>query len=161
MELRIFESCGAYFSGQKRLNIMKEIIIKRDQEKINGLIDYKVIIEDGQTLIIGNGETRKILLDKTPTKVYAKMRWFKSREVTIDSKTTEINLKGERLKSWLAPRIGGLFILITLLPRMIWEEAPIAKTFTIVGLSLILIWTIYAFIIKSDDWILIETKSED
>jgi hypothetical protein len=74
---------------------MKEIIIKRDQEKINGLIDYKVIIEDGQTLIIGNGETRKILLDKTPTKVYAKMRWFKS---SVTCKPKRRHSKNERQK---------------------------------------------------------------
>jgi|JI9StandDraft_1071089.scaffolds.fasta_scaffold553660_1 hypothetical protein len=138
---------------------MKEIIIKRDQEKINGLVNYRVIIEDGQTILIGNGETKKVFIDKIPTKAYAKLNWLRSREVTIDSKTTEINLKGEKIKSWLAPRIAGFLILITLLPRMIWDGSSIAKTVSIVGLSIILVWTIYAFIIKSNDWVLIETKN--
>jgi hypothetical protein len=100
-----------------------------------------------------------VFIDKIPTKAYAKLNWLRSREVTIDSKTTEINLKGEKIKSWLAPRIAGFLILITLLPRMIWDGSSIAKTVSIVGLSIILVWTIYAFIIKSNDWVLIETKN--
>lgn len=140
---------------------MKEIVIERPQEKIFGMSDYRVIIEGAPTLLIGNGETRKVLVDGLPAKVYANVNWLRSREVTIDSKTTHIRLKAEKVKGWLAPRIAGLLILITLLPRLIWEGSPIAKTVSIVGLSLILVWTIYAFIIKSNDWIVIETSTVD
>lgn len=139
--------------------IMKEIIIKRDQENINKRAIYKVVISDGETVLIKNGETKKVRVDLIPTKVRAKMNWLKSRKVTIDSATSEITLKGEKIKNWVAPRILGLFILTTLIPRMIWDEAPLTKTVSIVGLSIILIWTIYVFIIKNNDWILIETKN--
>ena len=139
---------------------MKEIIVRRDQENINRLVNYKLIVDDGQTILIGNGETKRVFVDKIPVKVYAKLNWLKSRQVTVDSTTTELILKGEKIKSWLAPRLVGLLILTTLLPRMIWDGSPIAKQISVVGLSLILIWTIYAFIIKSDDWVLIDKKTK-
>jgi Pyruvate/2-oxoacid:ferredoxin oxidoreductase gamma subunit len=135
---------------------MKEITIRREKEKINRLVSYKVVVEDGPTILIGNGETKKVYVDKVPTKVYAKLNWLKSKEVTIDATTSELIIKGERIKNWFAPRMVGVFILITLLPRMIWDESSIAKTFSIVGLSILLAWTIYAFLIKNDDWLLIE-----
>jgi len=140
---------------------MKEITIRREQEKINRLVSYKVVVEDGPTILIGNGETKKVYVDKVPTKVYAKLNWLKSKQVTIDATTSELIIKGERIKSWFAPRMAGVFILITLLPRMIWDESSIAKTFSIVALSFLLAWTIYAFIIKNDDWLLIETRTRN
>jgi hypothetical protein len=89
---------------------MKEIIIKRDQENINKRAIYKVVISDGETVLIKNGETKKVRVDLIPTKVRAKMNWLKSRKVTIDSATSEITLKGEKIKNWVAPRILGLRI---------------------------------------------------
>lgn len=140
---------------------MKDITIRREQEKINRLVSYQFIVEDGPTILIRNGEIKKVYLDKVPTKVYAKLNWLKSKEVTIDATTSELIIKGEKIKSWFAPKMVGVFILITLLPRMIWEGSAIPKTLSVIGLSVLLAWTIYAFMIKSDDWVLIETRARN
>ena len=79
---------------------MKEIIIRRVHENY-GMMNYKVVIENGQTILIGNGETKKVLLDKIPVKVYAKQGWLKSIDVTIDNSTTELILKNEKMKNWI------------------------------------------------------------
>lgn len=140
---------------------MKQIIIKRDQEKVNKLVDYKVVIGDTLTISIGNGETKKVFIDKTPIKAYAKLTWIKSKAVTINANTTELHLTAEKVKNWFAVKMGAFFILISSIPRLILDESPIAKNISIVGLSILLLWTIYAFIIKSDDWIIIKTRESD
>ncbi|MFN5169274.1 MAG: hypothetical protein ACK5DD_06590 [Cyclobacteriaceae bacterium] len=139
---------------------MKKIIIRRDQEQINLSVDYKVVFDDGPTISIGNGETKKIFLENIPVTAYAKLNWLRSKQVTIDATTTELVLKGEKTKSRLASGIGAL-LLLTLLPRLIWGHSPLSNTLAIIALSVILAWTIYAFIIKSNDWVLIELKKEN
>lgn len=136
---------------------MKEIIIKRVHESF-GMINYKIVIENGQTILIRNGETKKVHLNELPVKAYVKQGWIKSKNVTIDHSTTELILKYEKIKSRITPWMGGLLALTILLPKTIWDSSPITNTFRFVGAFIILIWVIYAFIIKRDDWILIEKK---
>lgn len=137
---------------------MREIIIKRNNESLN-LLDYKVIFENGQSIVIRNGETKKVTLDKFPIKAYARQGWLKSKDVTIDSSTTELTLKGEKTKNLIGPGIGGLLVLTLLLPKKVFDNSNVAETISIIGLSILLLWIIYAFIIKSNDWILIEKKT--
>lgn len=137
---------------------MKEILIRRDQENFNKSVSYQVVFDDGQKFSLENGETKRALVRTTPTSVYAKLNWHRSKKITIDGSTSELILKAEKFKSWFAPRILAFIILITLVPRFIWEDEPFVKPVTIIGLSIMLGWTIYAFIIKSNDWILIEKK---
>lgn len=98
-------------------------------------------------------------MDNIPVKVYAKQGWLKSKDITIDDSTTELILKHEKTKNLIAPGIGGLLTLTILLPKTIWDSSPIANTISIVGSSIILVWAIYAFIIKRDDWIIIDKKT--
>lgn len=125
------------------------------------MVNYKVVIENGPSFLIGNGETKKVLLDNIPVKVYTKQGWFKSKDVTIDHSTTELILKNEKIKNRIAPVIGGLLVLTILLPKTIWVGSPIANTISISGLSIIIAWIIYAFVIKRNDWILIEKRTND
>ena len=99
-------------------------------------------------------------MDNLPIKVYAKSGWFRSKEITIDNSTSEVIIKNEKYKNWIAPGIGGL-VLLTFLQRKIWEGSPIANTVSIVGLAIIAAWVIYAFLIKRSNWILIDKKSVD
>lgn len=133
-------------------------MIRRDQENFNKSVSYQVIFGDGQELSIENGETKKALVSMTPISVYAKMNWHRSRRIIIDESNSELILKADKIKSWVAPRILAIITLITLVPRLIWEGEPFVNPVTIIGLSIMLGWTIYAFIIKSSDWILIENK---
>jgi DNA-directed RNA polymerase subunit H (RpoH/RPB5) len=137
---------------------MKEILIRRDQETFNKSVSYKVIFEDGQVISLDNGETRKAIIHKVPCTVYAKLNWLRSKTIVIDETTTELILKAEKIKNWFTPRVFGFVILITFLPRLIWDKAPFVKPLTIIGLSILLIWTVYALIMKSNDWILIEKR---
>ncbi len=137
---------------------MKEILIRRDQETFNKSVSYKVIFEGGQVASLENGETRKVIIHKIPGSVYAQLNWHRSKTVVIDETTSELTLKADKIKNWFAPRILGLITLITLLPRLIWDEAPFVKPLSIIGLSTLLLWTIYALIIKSNDWIRIEKR---
>ena len=137
---------------------MKKILIRRAKENFNKSISYQVVFDDGQKLFLENGETKTALVNITPQMVYARLNWYRSRKITIDESTSELILKAEKIKSWFAPRIFAFIILITLVPRLIWEDEPFVKPVTIIGLSIMLGWTIYAFIIKSNDWILIEKK---
>ena len=138
---------------------MKEILIRRDKENTNALVNYKVIIDNRETILIGNGETKKVLLDKIPVNIYAKLNWLKSKEVTVDSNTAEIIVKGEKLKNWFAPRIGSGFILVTIIPRMIWHNSQLATTVIVVGLSILIILTIYIFVLRRNDWVIIDKKT--
>jgi len=138
---------------------MKEILIRRDKENTNGLVNYKVIIDNRETILIGNGETKKVLLDKIPVNVYAKLNWIKSKEVTVDVNTVEIIVKGEKLKNWFAPRIVSIFILVTIIPRMIWHNSQLANTIIVVGLSILIILTTYIFVLKRSDWVIIDKKT--
>lgn len=138
---------------------MKEVIIRRVHQNV-GMINYKIVIENGQTILIRNGETKKVQLNSIPVKIYAKQGWLKSKDVTIDSSTTELTLKYEKIKSRIAPWFGGLLTLTLLLPMNYWGDYPMAKAFSIVGSSILIIWIIYAFIIKRDDWILIDKKTD-
>jgi len=137
---------------------MKEILIRRDQETFNKAVSYKVVFEDGQIVSLENGETKKVIIHKVPDTVYAQLNWHRSKTIVIDETTTELILKAVKIKNWFAPRVFGFVILITLLPRLIWDEAPFVKPLSIIGLSTLLLWTIYAFIIKSNDWILIDKR---
>jgi hypothetical protein len=137
---------------------MKEILIKREQENFNKSVSYQVVFADGQEFSLENGEMKKVLVSMAPQYIYAKLNWHRSRKITIDESTSELILKAEKFKNWLAPRIVAFIILITLVPRLIWENEPFVKPLTIIGLSIMLGWTIYAFILKSNDWILIEKK---
>jgi len=138
---------------------MKEILIRRDKENANELVNYKVIIDNRETILIGNGETKKVLLDIVPVNVYAKLNWLKSKEVTVDSNTLELILKREKMKNWFPPRLRGLFILVILIPRMIWHNSQLATTFIVIGLSIFFFLTSYAFIIKRTVLVIIDKKT--
>lgn len=139
---------------------MKEIIIRRAHENY-AMMNYKFIIDNGQTIRIGNGETKKIQLDNVPVIVHAKQGWLKSKDVTIDHSTTELILKSAKIKSGIDRWSGGFLALSVLIPMAIWDDYPIAKTISIVGSSILFIWAIYAFVIKRDDWILIEKRIDN
>lgn len=139
---------------------MKEIVIRRAHEKF-GMINYKVVVEHGQTILIGNGETKRVSLEQVPVMLHAKQGWLKSKKVTIDSTTTELTLKYEKIKSRIAPWFGGFFVLTILLPKTVWDNSSTANTISIIGLSIIAGWTIYAFVIKRNDWIRIEKTTGD
>ncbi len=94
---------------------MKEIIISRVQQNY-GMLNYKLVIENGKTILIRNGETKKIFLDNVPTKIYAKQTWFKSKKVTIDNSTSELILKNDRKKGRIALWSMVLLNLMLLLP---------------------------------------------
>ena len=138
---------------------MKEILIRRDKENANELVNYKVIIDNRETILIGNGETKKVLLDIVPVNVYAKLNWLKSKEVTVDSNTLELIVKREKMKNWFPPRLRGLFILVMLIPRMIWHNSKLATTFIVIGLSICFFLTAYAFIIKRTVLVIIDNKT--
>ncbi|MEQ8237907.1 MAG: hypothetical protein RIA69_01775 [Cyclobacteriaceae bacterium] len=135
---------------------MREIIFSRKWGDF-GMANYKVVIESEPTFQIGNGETKKVQLNNIPVKVYAKQGWVRSRAITIDNSTTEITLKNEKIKNRIAPGIGGLLLLFYL-PIRIWDNSLTANTVSIFGISIIAAWTIYAFVIKRNEWILIEKK---
>lgn len=139
---------------------MKEILIKRDQETLNNFLAHKLVFEDGQTITIKNGEVKKILINKIPAKVFAKLSWLKSNEVIIDFKTDELLIKTEKIKNSFALRLAPLIILTITIPKLIWDESPLADNVSTIGLSLILILAIYAFVFKRNNWILIETKNK-
>jgi len=138
---------------------MKEILIRRDKENANELVNYKVIIDNRETILIGNGETKKVLLDIVPVNVYAKLNWLKSKEVTVDSNTLELILKREKMKNWFPPRLRGLFILVMLIPRMIWHNSKLATTLIVIGLSIFFFLTAYYFIIKRTVLVIIDKKT--
>ena len=137
---------------------MKEILIRRDKENINSLVSYKVIIDNRETILIGNGETKNVLLDKIPVEVYVKLNWLKSKVVTVDSNTVELIVKGVKVKNWFDPRIIGAFILVTLIPRLILGDSHLVKVLNMVGLSILFIWAIYAFALRRNDWIIIDKR---
>jgi len=137
---------------------MKEIIIRRVHEDF-GMINYKIVIENGQSILIRNGDTKKVQLENIPVKVFAKQGWLKSKDVTIDNSTTELTLKYEKIKSWIARWFGGLLATTLLLPMSFWDDYPITKTISIVGSSILLMWAIYVFTIKRDEWIIIDKKA--
>ncbi len=134
---------------------MKEIVIKRHRENFN-MMDFKVIIENGPTIPIGNGEIKKVILQSIPARMYVSQGWLKSKTITIDNHATEIVIRSDKLKSRLAPGIGGLSILIMFLSKYMFADPQVSKSMTIIGLCLILLWVVYAFIIKHDEWILVE-----
>jgi len=138
---------------------MKEILIRRDKENTNEVVNYKVIIDNRETILIGNGETKKVLLDIVPVNVYAKLNWLKSKEVTVDSNTLELILKREKMKNWFPPRLRGLFILVMLIPRMIWHNSKLATTLIVIGLSIFFFLTAYYFIIKRTVLVIIDKKT--
>ena len=138
---------------------MKEILIRRDKENANELVNYKVIIDNRETILIGNGETKKVLLDIVPVNVYAKLNWLKSKEVTVDSNTLELIVKREKMKNWFPPRLRGLFILVMLIPRMIWHNSKLATTLIVIGLSIFFFLTAYYFIIKRTVLVIIDKKT--
>lgn len=140
---------------------MKEIVIRREDAYINTGVNFKVVIENGETISIGNGETKKVQLDNLPAKVYVKQGWFRSKELTVDNSTSELTLKNENFKSWMAVTIGGPLIMTGLLPKHIWDDPSTAETVSMVGFSIIGAWVIYAFFIKRSNWILIDKKIAD
>ena len=139
---------------------MKEILIRHVRQNL-GMLNYKLVIEKGETILIRNGETKKVLLDNIPVKIYAKQTWLKSKKVTIDNSTTELILKNDMKKGMIALWAMGLFNLMLSLSMGLWDDYPTIKTICIVGCSIILLWVIYIFTIKRDSWILIEKKMTD
>ncbi len=121
------------------------------------MLKYKLIVENGQTIIIRNGETKKELIENLPVRIYAKQTWLKSKSVMIDDSTSELILKNNMKKGRIALWSIALFNLL-LLPMGFWDDYPITKTISIVGLSIILMWAIYEFTINRDSWIVIEKK---
>jgi hypothetical protein len=140
---------------------MKEIVFRREDGYINTGVNYKVVIENGETIPVGNGESKKVQLDNLPTKVYAKQSWFRSKEITIDNSTSEVILKNEKFKSWMAVTIGAPLLMTGLLPRHIWDDSSTAHTVSMVGFSIVGAWLIYAFLIQRGNWILIDKKTSD
>lgn len=138
---------------------MREIIIRRNNENFSKM-NYKVVFGNGQTILIGNGATKKVQLDNIPVRAYVKQGWLRSKVVTIDSSTKELVLKNERTKNLTAPWVGGLLALTILLPT-IWDAPLIANMMSFVGLCIILMWIIYAFVIKREDWILVDKMTSD
>jgi len=138
---------------------MKEIVFRRVRENY-GMMNYKIVVENGQIILIQNGETKIVILDKIPVKIYAKQGWLKSKDVTIDDSTTELTLKFEKIKSRITPWSSGLLILSLLTPKTIWGDSPITNTIAIAGLTTMAAWIIYAFVIKRNNWILIEKTTE-
>jgi len=137
---------------------MKKISISRANQSFS-LANIKLFLGNGKTIAIRNGETKYVELDKLPVKVFAKQGWVKSKMVTIDDSTTGLILKNEKIKNIIAPLIGSLLLLTLLLPRTIWGESTLTNFFGIGGLVVIIAWTVYAFFIKRDNWILIDKSS--
>lgn len=143
--------------GENKRLIMNEIVIKRNRENFNR-IDFKVIVENGPAIPIGNGEVKRIMLPDLPAKMYVRQGWLKSKVVTLDGQTSEIVIRSEKFKSRLAPAMGGLLILVMLLPKYILSDSQSATTITAIGLCFMLIWVVYAFIIKRNEWISVDKK---
>ncbi len=137
---------------------MHEIVFRRVHQN-NGMLNYKIVFENGHTILIRNGETKKVLLDNLPVNIYAKQTWLKSKNVTIDYSTTELVFKNNMIKGMVALWFITLFPLVLVLPMGLWDDYPIIKAISIMGSSIILLWAIYAFTIKRDEWILIEKKT--
>tara|TARA_R110000868_G_scaffold293022_1_gene553537 strand:- start:70 stop:489 length:420 start_codon:yes stop_codon:yes gene_type:complete len=137
---------------------MKELIIRRVHQNY-GMLNYKIAIENGETILIRNGETKNVILDNIPVKVYAKQTWLKSKSVTVDDSTTELILKNDVIKGRTAFWAMVLFILFLLLPMELGDIYPITKTIGVAGCSIIFLWAIYAMVIKRDEWIIIEKKT--
>ncbi|MEQ9218547.1 MAG: hypothetical protein RLO17_10915 [Cyclobacteriaceae bacterium] len=136
---------------------MKEISIKRIYQNF-GMMNHKVVLENGTQLLLGNGETKRIKLENLPVKAYVKQGWTRSRDIVIDETTTGLIVKNERNKNLIAPGVGMLLTFI-LLPKVIWSDSSVANTISILGLTLVLCWIIHAFIIKRKSWILVEKRS--
>ena len=137
---------------------MKEIIIRRIHQN-NGMLNYKIVFENGQTILIRNGETKHVPLENIPVKVHAKQGWIKSKDVTIDNSTTELILMNAKIMSRISFWLIVLFPATLILPMGLWEDYPVIKTISIVGCSIMLLWAIYAFTINRDQWITIDKKT--
>lgn len=136
---------------------MKEILFRRIYQNY-GMLNYKIVFEDGKTMLIRNGETKKVLLDNLPVNIYARQTWLKSKNMTIDHSTTELILKNNMKLGRIALWSTVFFSLISL-TKGLWDDYPIIKALSISGSSILLLWAIYFFTIKRDEWILIENKT--
>lgn len=138
---------------------MKEIVIRRNRENFN-MMRFQVVIDNKPFVTIDNGETKRVEIETLPVKLFVKQGWMRSREIEIDDTTSEIGIRSAKVKSRIAPIMGGLLLLILFLPDHIIADSQTIRTVTIAGLVALLAWTIYALIIKSNDWILIDKKDQ-
>lgn len=138
-----------------KTNIMKEIIIRREKWYFNQL-DFTVVLEGGRTVQIGNGESKKVQFENTPVQVHAEFGWLKSRKVLVDSATTELVITSEKVKPWIAPLAGVL--LGFSLSRLIWPGSSFTTGLSMSITGVILLWIVYAFVIKRSDWVRIERR---
>ena len=68
-------------------------------------------------------------------------------------------VKNEVTKSLIAPGIGVLAFLFTFLPETILSNTLVTEGIKLGCLFLVILWALYAFIIKRKEWILVEKKS--
>jgi len=68
---------------------MKEIFIKRIYQNF-GMMNHKVVFENGMQHLLGNGDTIRVKLDQVPIKAYVKQGWLRSRDFMIDDSTTQL-----------------------------------------------------------------------
>ena len=139
---------------------MKEILIKRIYQNF-GMMNHKVVFENGTQLLLENGETIRVELDQLPLKAYVKQGWLRSRDFIIDDSTTKLIVKNDVIKNLIAPGLPILAFLSTFLPTTIMGSQEIVQGIRMVCISLVLLWAIYVFIIKRKDWVLIEDKSAE
>ena len=138
---------------------MKEILIKRVYQNF-GMMNHKVVFENGTQLLLENGETIRVELDQLPLKAYVKQGWLRSRDFIIDDSTTRLIVRNDKIKNLMVQGLIVLVILLAILPKTI-GSLEVAQGIRLVCISLVLLWAIYVFIIKRKDWVLIEDKSAE
>ncbi len=94
---------------------MKEILIKRIYQSF-GMINHKVVFENGTQLLLENGETIRVKLDQLPIKAYVKQGLLRSRDFTIDDSTNKLIVKNDVSKNLIGPGLPLLTFLSTFLP---------------------------------------------
>jgi len=139
---------------------MRVLTVRRELEKINRKSNYKVVISGGQSVDLAIGESKELLVSTTPVKAYVKLDSMKSKDIIIDSSTTELVLKGSKSKRRLTSIIIVFSLLLLFLPVIfgyLSKEVQIGYSSV---LSLLFCYLLFAFVIKRDGWVVVEHKCD-
>ncbi len=93
---------------------MSKLIINRKNQWYAGPRDYNIYLDNKKIGEIGNGDTRKFMIEDGDHVVSAKLDWFQSRKIKIHLKkeeTTYLKIQSSNLSKFKIPAI----ILITIL----------------------------------------------
>jgi hypothetical protein len=93
---------------------MATIRIHRTSEYINGMRNYRILIDNKQVGTIADGETKEFVTEAGQRTITAKIDWCSSPDILLDVKdgeTIALRVGGFKNGSWLMYLGGGILLL--------------------------------------------------